>query len=238
VLAYKNRHSSSAAVALILLAVLWCTPAFGFHSISPNEVLDSGGVEISLKKEAGINFVVGKILINEPPAKVWPVMTNPFEFRGKISPRMRQVEVMVDKKNYSLLKCSVHVGFFIPDITYVVASQYQPVEKVLFRRTGGDLRDFRGTWDMEPAHSGTKTELTYSMFFDPGIPVPQWIIREGVKGELPRLLTALRERVDAVYLEHKALENPTILAAGTSPAANIRLTAATKPATNLAHTAR
>jgi len=199
--------------ALTVVPVLWCTPAFSFHSITPDEVLDAGGIEVSLKKEDEINYVVGKVLINESPQKVWPVMTNPFEFQGKISPRMREVKVVVDKTNYSLLKCCVHVGFFIPDVTYEVASQYLPVQKVLFKRVGGDLRDFRGTWDMQPACDGAKTELTYSMYIDPGIPVPQWLIREGVKSELPRLLTALRERVNAVYLKHKALESHTILAA-------------------------
>jgi hypothetical protein len=212
-LAQRNICNGSVAAVLTVAGILWCTPAFSFHTVTPDEVLDAGNVEVSLKKEDDINFVVGKILINEPPQKVWPVMTNPFEFQGKISPRMRQVKVMVDKTNYSLLRCCIHVGFFIPDINYEVASQYLPVHQVLFKRVAGDLRDFRGTWDMLPACNDTKTELTYSMYIDPGIPVPQWIIREGVKSELPRLLTALRDRVNAVYLGHKALETHTILAA-------------------------
>ena len=66
---------------------------------------------------------------------------------------------------------------------------------------------------MSPAKSGTKTELIYCMYIDPGFPVPQWIIREGVKNELPKTLIALRQRVEKVC-EHPAIkEKRTILAA-------------------------
>jgi hypothetical protein len=211
-LSCKIRCGGPIATALTVL-VLLCAPAFSFHSVTPDEALDKGNIEVSLRKKEGINFVVGKVLINEPPQKVWPVITNPYEFLGKISPRMRQVNVLVDKTNYSLLKCCIHIGFFIPDINYVVASQYLPVQRIFFKRVGGDLKDFRGMWDMEPSCDGAKTILVYSMYIDPGIPVPQWIIREGVKGELPRFLMAVRERVKSVYIDHKALESHTILAA-------------------------
>jgi hypothetical protein len=66
---------------------------------------------------------------------------------------------------------------------------------------------------VNPANGGTKTELIYCMYIDPGFPVPQWIIREGVKSELPKTLTALRQRIQAVC-EHPAVkEKRTILAA-------------------------
>jgi hypothetical protein len=54
------------------------------------------------------------------------------------------------------------------------------------------------------------------MYVDPGFPVPQWIIREGVKTELPRTLMALRKRVKAVCMRTEAMESQTILAATVS----------------------
>lgn len=207
---------------ILIAALLWTALPMG---ASPTETalsssdetaerLQSGQVVVQLKKKEDLNYVEGKVLINQPPSRVWPIMTNPFEFEGKISPRMTQVQVMVDKIDLSLLKCKVHIGFFIPDITYVVESRYEPVERISFKRTAGDLKDFRGEWEVRPACGGSKTELTYSMFIDPGIPVPQWIIREGVKSELPRILNGLRDRVNAIYTQNEAPEARSILAAG------------------------
>jgi len=58
-----------------------------------------------------------------------------------------------------------------------------------------------------------RTELSYSMFMDPGFFVPQWLIREGVKSELPRTLDAVRKRVLAVSHERERPEAHTIAAA-------------------------
>jgi carbon monoxide dehydrogenase subunit G len=196
----------------IVLSLLWGNSVWAFKTEGNETKLERGEVVISSKKIEDVNFVEARILIDEPPSKVWPVMANPFEFQGKISPRMRQVTVVVDKVDLSLLKCTVHIGFFIPDITYTVESKYEPGQRITFKRTGGDLRDFKGVWEVKAAKGGNATELTYSMFIDPGIPVPQWIIREGVKNELPRTLMALRQRVTAIYTQNEAPEARHILA--------------------------
>ena len=52
------------------------------------------------------------------------------------------------------------------------------------------------------------------MHIDPGFPVPQWMIREAVKNELPQTLAALRQRVQTISQHHCARAEHTILAAG------------------------
>jgi carbon monoxide dehydrogenase subunit G len=182
--------------------------------LPPNmqERLQRGEVVVGLRDDGGTKFVTGSVLIDQPPDKVWPIMTNPFEFRRGISPRMREVEVIRDMANMSILKVTLDV-VLIPHFTYTVESTYENNERVDFKRIGGVLKDFRGSWQMSPQHNGSQTELTYSMYVDPGFPVPQWIIREGVKTELPRTLTALRKRVDAVCTRSETMEPHTIMAA-------------------------
>jgi len=174
--------------------------------------LERGEVVIEQQDSGRVKFVVGRILINEPPERVWPIMVNPFEFQGKISPRMKKVEVLLDKVDRSVLKVTLDVCFLIPQITYLVESDYEPNQRIDFRRVGGCIKDFKGFWQMIPAAGGAKTELLYSMYIDPGFPVPQWIIREGIRGELPRTLTALRNRVNAVYTANQSLAPRSILA--------------------------
>jgi hypothetical protein len=182
------------------------------------EQLDKGLVVVGVKDIGKTKFVTGKILIHEPPEKVWPIMVNPFEFQGKISPRTKKVEVFTDEANLTVMKMTMDTSPlpFMPEISYTVESRYEHNEKggrIEFRRMAGVVKDFRGCWDMAPADGGTKTELTYSMYIDPGFFLPQWIVREGVKGELPRTLTALRQRIKDVYEGEERPERQTIVAA-------------------------
>lgn len=180
--------------------------------LSEKEKLNKGQVVVNMEEADGIKFVVGKIVIDQPADQVWPVLTNPFEFERRISPRMRHVEVMLDEKERSVLKCTVDVCFLFPRVTYVVESLYTPVELIEYRRVGGLLRDFKGAWVINPIENGQKTEVVYSMYLDPGFPVPQWIIREGVKVELPKTLTRMRTRVKSIYKDNAAPAERSILA--------------------------
>jgi hypothetical protein len=199
----------------LVVAVASILPLSARSLLAPTnfeERLQRGEVVVGLKDEGGTKFVTGSVLIDEPPDKVWPVMTNPFEFRRGISPRMREVEILKDQANCSVLKVTLDV-MLIPHFTYTVESTYTNNERVDFKRVGGILKDFRGSWQMNPTHNGAQTDVTYCMYVDPGFPVPQWIIREGVKTELPRTLMALRKRVKAVCAQTEPMESHTILAA-------------------------
>jgi hypothetical protein len=212
----KLRLGRLLCALVFCLSSLCATAAGAARDDSEQARLDRGDVVVDSQKIDGVTYVCAKEIINEAPSRVWPIMTNPFEFEGKISPRMKSVEVLVDKPDYSLLKCDINIGvlFFIPSISYTVESKYDAGERITFKRIAGDLRDFRGFWQVRPVNGGKKTELTYSMYIDPGFPVPQWIIREGVKMELPRTLVALRQRVKDIYTAKLAPEQRSILASG------------------------
>lgn len=213
-----NRLHRCFLLTLLILAGVSALPLLArgsSTSIAPLTIkqrLENGEVVVGLTQVGESRFVTGTVLINEPPERVWPIMVNPFEFLRKISPRMKKVEVVTDQSDLSVLKVTLDV-VLIPHFTYVVESHYENGAKVNFRRIGGVLKDFRGTWQMSPANGGSQTALTYSMYVDPGFPVPQWMVREGVKCELPRTLMALRSRVHEVYKRAGILEPRTILAA-------------------------
>lgn len=179
------------------------------------ERLDKGEIVVGMETIGNTKFVTGRVLIDQPPERVWPIMVNPFEFQGKISPRMKTVDIVLDRLSKSVLKVTMDT-FPLPDITYEVESDYWRTHdgaRIDFHRIGGTLKDFKGHWIMNPAHGGKKTELIYSMYLDIGFFVPQWIVRYGVKGELPRTLEALRARINEVYEHSHSLEKKSILAA-------------------------
>ncbi len=170
--------------------------------------LKGGEVLTSFSEDGDKKFVTGRIMIDDAPEKVWKVMVNPFEFERKISPRMSKVEVIEDEESKTVLRCSMEIGFFIPSVTYMVESHYEKFSHVVFRRVGGMFKDFHGSWILIAHDNSTRTEIRYSMYIDTGMPVPKWLVREAVKMELPKTLTALRTRVFAISDRRK--QNSTI----------------------------
>ncbi len=184
--------------------------------VAAYEKLEKGEIIVGMKTIGETKFVTGRMIVSQPPERVWPIMVNPYEFKGTISPRMTDLDVLVDQATTSTLKVNMDIMFPIPPITYIVKSKYQHSAlggKIDFWRIGGTLKDFRGQWIMMPRDHGTKTELLYSMYLDPGFFVPQWIIRQGVRAELPKTLEALRSRVKDVWEDSHKLAHPSILAA-------------------------
>jgi len=193
--------------------------------------LKEGDVIVDADDKGENRFVVARILIGETPVNVWRILTNPFEFAGKISPRMKDVQILHDTAERSIMKCKMEVfPPLIPFISYTVESDYKLHESVQFKRVAGSLKDFSGTWALASREGGQATEVTYSMHVDPGLPIPQWIIRKAMKMELPRTLIALRQRVvnsDATIPGAEPLKS--ILAVGPSEATEKREKIASPP---------
>ncbi len=210
-----------AVCALLASAIIfWQLPgqlSAAEPSQSDEQRLARGEVVVALKHRENIKFVFGRIWIDEEPQRVWQILANPFEFEGRICPRVKRIDVLVDRPDRSVMQMSVNVCWPIPRISYVVESRYDPGRQVTFRRVSGLPKVFKGYWQIKPLADGTKTEVTYGMYVHPGIPVPEWIVREGVKVELPKVLVALRERVKTVYVHKLDLEPRSILAAATEP---------------------
>jgi hypothetical protein len=160
-------------------------------------------------------YVTARILINERPKKIWTILVNPYEFQGKICPRMKAVEVLSDAVNASRLRVTIQCPLFTK-IVYVVDSTYDRFTRIKFHRSDGMIKDFRGLWSMTPSNNGHSTEMTYYMYIDPGMPVPQWMIREGLRMELPKTLIRLRRRVEAIAQDKEQPLTRNILAAASA----------------------
>ena len=190
------------ALAVSLCAVAFSAPDLNARvansSLETATKLAKGEVVVEMHEQGGIKYVSGKILIKEPAARVWPILTNPFEYQGKICPHMKNLRVMTDTQQMSRLHVDVDCGVLMPLLSYVVESHYIPDSRIDFRRIDGNIKDFRGYWLLEPMADQKQCQVTYSMYIEPGFPVPQWIVREGVKMELPRTLLGLRKRVNAI----------------------------------------
>lgn len=191
----------------LLASMFFClSSTVAYAAVSP--------VKVSHRKEGEIQYVVGQIRIEHPPEKVWPILANPFEFEEKISPKFKTVKLITDSADLSVASCRVEIGFLFPAIKYTAESRYEAGRKITFRSIAGDLKDFRGTWELVPANGGKHCDVIYSMYVVPGIPVPQWLVRQGIKFELPHTLSGLKNRVDQIYAGQDTPVQRRIAAAG------------------------
>jgi Polyketide cyclase / dehydrase and lipid transport len=163
--------------------------------------LKDGEVLVEAIDGGKTKFVLARIYIEQPPEDVWPILANPYEFENKICPRMKTVELISEKADSNVIKCGWNICLLIPKITYTVESKFEQQKQVQFRRIAGTFKEFRGSWMLRPLDGGKSCEVLYSMFIDPGIPLPKWIVREALKNELPQTLIGLRERVHAIYAQ-------------------------------------
>lgn len=202
-----TRRPVSAGLALLAVAILslvGCLPATSESVLKSGELerLEAGEVILdSCVKGSKLPLVQGKILIKSRPDRVWGIVINPREFAGKIQKHVRNFHFLKDTPRNSVLDCQVEVAAFLPRFNYVVESDYEPCKRIDFRRVGGALKDFRGYWLFEPRDNGSKTLVTYAMYLDPGFFVPQWIIRQGLKRELPETLDGIRSRAAELDIE-------------------------------------
>ena len=201
------------AVFGLLVAVLLSTPATYADRDSESK-LASGRVISGHKKAGDVEFVTATIRVNQPPDRVWPILANPFEFQEKISPHFKTLSVLEDHADMSLLKCRVELGFFLPNIKYIVESRYEQGRRISFRSREGDLKDLRGMWEITPIDGGKACDVSYAMYVNPGFPVPQWFIRQGIKNDIPKTLIGLRDRVESIYTHHNPPVRRSLVAAG------------------------
>jgi len=186
-------------VCLSLAVPAWCLPPLTSdqeYRLTAGEVLLDGSLD-----HLRTGVVEGKILINSCPDRVWSIVVNPLEFANKIQKHLRRVRFIQQSVNSSVQECEIEVAAFFPRITYRVESSYDPVKRIDFRRVGGMIKNFHGHWLLEPRDNGTKTLVTYAMYIDPGFFVPQWIMRQGLRRELPQTLTGIRNRAHQLERE-------------------------------------
>ena len=206
----KKYHGSLRRLVLRILPLLTvcfsvAAPGWSSPLLSPEQEGRLGAGEVLLDgsidhHRSGV--VEGKILINSSPERVWSIVINPFEFANKIQKHLRRVRFVEQTGRTSIQECQLEVAAFFPRITYQVESNYDPVKRIDFRRVGGMIKNFHGYWLFEPREHGTKTLVTYAMFIDPGFFVPQWIMRHGLRQELPQTLHGIRQR--AIELEQES----------------------------------
>ena len=82
----------------------------------------------------------------------------------------------------------------LPRFEYVTQIDYTKPNRVHFKRVSGNLKDFESDCSLLALDSG-QTLATYTMFVDFGMFVPQFVIRQFIKNDMPSMVTRVVQRV-------------------------------------------
>ena len=158
--------------------------------------LENGEVVVAVRHIRGPSkgLVEATILIDAPASHIWSIMLDCSQIPTFV-PGVKRCQVLESGENWEIIRHDVKWVWFFPQISYVFRARYQPKRQIEFVRIEGDLRDMQGRWQLTPMPDSAKTLVCYSVYLDPGFLVPQWLVRNALKTDLPAVLMALRSKV-------------------------------------------
>jgi ribosome-associated toxin RatA of RatAB toxin-antitoxin module len=158
--------------------------------------LEQGDILVAVDKADGParGTVEATILIDAPAQRIWKVMIDCGEIPTFV-PGVQACKVLDSGENWEVIRHDVKWIWLFPRLSYVFKARYQPNRQIHFTRIGGDLREMRGSWQLTPIKRSNSTLVRYRVYLDPGFLIPQWLVRNALKSDLPAVLVALRTKV-------------------------------------------
>ncbi len=161
--------------------------------------LDAGTVQVVAERGDRPLTVQVRVAIKiaAPPRAIWDVLTA-CQIAPEYVPNVvscRSLE-KVDDGRSELFVQTVKPAFFLPTFEHVFRLDYEPYERIGVHRVSGPLARMAGDWWLLPQDDG-KILLVYELALDPGLPVPRFFVRATMKRDVPKILTAVRERAES-----------------------------------------
>lgn len=143
----------------------------------------------------------GTVRVHASREVVWALITSCPEAMGMF-PGLTTCSVLetAPDQSWQRIRHVMQYSWLFPSLTYEIRASYQKPVRVDIERTAGDLRELRGSWDLQS--DGDYTVAHYQVDLTPGFWVPRWVVHAALKRDLPRMLRSLRARAEALQLEH------------------------------------
>lgn len=135
--------------------------------------------------------------VNAPPAAIWKILTA-CEIAPEYVPNVvdcKKVEEL-DGGRADLFVQTIRPIFFLPTFEHVFRLDYTPYSRIDVHRVSGPIAHMEGSWWLLPQENG-RILLVYEVAVDPGLPIPRFLVRATMKRDLPKIITAVRERAEA-----------------------------------------
>lgn len=150
-------------------------------------------VEIKADEKADGARIRAAIDIAAPPRVVWRVMTD-CERAPRFVPGLESCRILKRDADgrWDIREHRIAWTWFMPRVRNVFRSDYEAPARLRFRRVDGDLRLSQGEWRLEPSADGRATRVVYDAVVAPGVPLPEFLVIEALRRDIPIVLRKLR----------------------------------------------
>ncbi len=184
--------------AVLLAATLAASSAGGAGlPQDAQSVLDKGRpfVDVTPDPDGSSGVIRAAIDIAAPQAVIWAVMTD-CDLALKMVANLKTCRVLErDPQGRWDIREEISKMTFTPSVRTVYREDFEPIQRMTFRSTGGDLRVFEGEWRLEPR--GDRVRVTYEARVAAPFSVPSWVARLALRHDVPMALLALRREATA-----------------------------------------
>jgi ribosome-associated toxin RatA of RatAB toxin-antitoxin module len=90
----------------------------------------------------------------------------------------------------------VKFSWFLPSFEHIFRLDYRPYDRIEVSKVSGPLERLEGIWWLSP-RTETQTLVVYMLEFDPGLPLPQFMVGATLKRDVVTVLEAVRRRAEA-----------------------------------------
>lgn len=198
----------TAGYLLWLSVFLAALPAGGSTDPSPpreypQETLDrlSQGEVIVTAEQSDLGhkgMVRAVILIKAPVSRVWQVLLD-CEAAPAFVSGLESCRILERSEDKDLIAHQIKLSWLFPRIDYTFRAHYVENERIDFKKVSGEVKEFEGSWVLQPFKDGAQTIVVYSVFLQPGFFVPQWFVRRALRRDLPEVLLNFRNRVHTLH---------------------------------------
>ena len=138
------------------------------------------------------------ILIEATAERVWAILED-CESAPEFIPNVLACELMetLEQQNAQIFRQRVKFAWFLPSFEHEFRLDYEPYTRIDVNRVSGPMKILDGTWRLVPT-AGSSIILIYDLNFDPGMPIPRFVVGRTLRRDLPVILAAVRDRAEAV----------------------------------------
>jgi Polyketide cyclase / dehydrase and lipid transport len=183
--------------SIVMMLILMAAPAC-CENMARDAALD-GDIEVTVVLDAAgqSGNARATVRIHARREVVWSLITSCPESMAMV-PGLEVCQVLetAPDRTWQRIRHVMNYSWYIPKVTYEIRALYDRPSRVSIERVAGDLRDLRGSWDLQS--DGDYTIAHYSVELIPGFWVPQWLVRSALRRDLPKMLRALRTRAEAL----------------------------------------
>jgi hypothetical protein len=187
--------------SIVMILVLVAAPAF-CENVARDAAL-SGDIELTVVLDAAEQSGTARatVRIHARRDVVWSLITSCPESMALI-PGLEVCQVLetAPDRSWQRIRHVMNYSWYVPKVTYEIRALYDQPSRVSIERVAGDLRDLRGSWELQS--DGEYTIAHYSVELVPGFWVPQWLVKSALRRDLPKMLRALRSRAEALQTLH------------------------------------